>query len=40
MCQLLPSWTYPVIKKIEAILSPFDNQIGMFLTIEIEKKES
>lgn len=35
--QLLPSFTYNIIKGMEFILSPFNRHIGMFLTIEIEK---
>jgi SAM-dependent methyltransferase len=35
--QLLPSFTYPVIKAIEYILSPLNNLLGMFQTIELEK---
>jgi SAM-dependent methyltransferase len=35
--QLVPSVTYPVIKAIEYILSPADNLLGMFQTIELEK---
>lgn len=37
MRQLLPSFTYPIIKGIETILSPLNRYIGMFLTVEIEK---
>jgi SAM-dependent methyltransferase len=35
--QLLPSFTYPFIKAIEYILSPINNFLGMFQTIELEK---
>lgn len=35
--QLLPSFTYPIIKAIEYILSPLNNLLGMFQTIELEK---
>jgi SAM-dependent methyltransferase len=35
--QLAPSFTYPVIKAIEYILSPANNLLGMFQTIELEK---
>lgn len=35
--QLVPSFTYPLIKAIECILSPLRNILGMFQTIEIEK---
>lgn len=37
MRQLLPSFTYPVIKALEFTLAPFNRYIGMFLTVEIEK---
>ncbi|MBW8038716.1 MAG: class I SAM-dependent methyltransferase [Planctomycetes bacterium] len=36
--QLVPSCTYPLIKAIEYILSPINNLLGMFQTIELEKK--
>jgi SAM-dependent methyltransferase len=35
--QLLPSWTYPLVQMIEKILSPFNQYLGMFMTIELEK---
>jgi SAM-dependent methyltransferase len=35
--QLVPPFTYPVIKAIEYILSPANNLLGMFQTIELEK---
>ncbi|MHC4545204.1 MAG: class I SAM-dependent methyltransferase [Planctomycetota bacterium] len=35
--QLVPSFTYPLIKAIEFILSPINNLLGMFQTIELEK---
>ncbi len=35
--QLIPSFTYPAIKAIEYILSPANNLLGMFQTIELEK---
>jgi len=35
--QLLPSFTYPIIKAIEYILSPLNNLVGMFQTIELGK---
>jgi len=37
MRQLLPSFTYNIVRGIEMILSPLDRYLGMFLTIEIEK---
>lgn len=36
--QLLPSFTYGPIKLIETILSPLNRYIGMFYTIELQKK--
>lgn len=36
--QFLPSFTYNIIKGIEMILSPFNKYLGMFLTIELEKR--
>lgn len=38
--QLLPSFTYGLIKNLEYILSPLNKYISMFLTIEIEKEET
>jgi SAM-dependent methyltransferase len=35
--QLVPSFTYPLIKAIEYILSPINNWLGMFQTIELQK---
>ena len=35
--QLVPSFTYPVIKAIEYPLSPINDWLGMFQTIELEK---
>jgi len=35
--QLVPSFTYPVIKSVEYLLSPANNLLGMFQTIELEK---
>jgi SAM-dependent methyltransferase len=35
--QLVPSFTYPVFKIVERILSPFNRLLGMFQTIELEK---
>ena len=37
MKQLLPSFTYRMIKAIEMILTPFNHYIGMFFTVAIEK---
>jgi SAM-dependent methyltransferase len=35
--QLAPSFTYPLFKAIEYILSPINNLLGMFQTIMLEK---
>ena len=35
--QLVPSFTYPAVKAIEYLLSPANNFLGMFQTIELEK---
>jgi SAM-dependent methyltransferase len=35
--QLVPSFTYPAIKAVEYALSPVNNLLGMFQTIELEK---
>ena len=35
--QLVPSFTYPAIKAVEYTLSPVNNLLGMFQTIELEK---
>ncbi|MBA7634315.1 hypothetical protein ES703_41899 [subsurface metagenome] len=35
--QLVPSFTYPAVKAIEHALSPVNNLLGMFQTIELEK---
>jgi len=35
--QLVPSFTYPVVKAIEYALSPANNFFGMFQTIELQK---
>ena len=35
--QLLPSFTYNLVLLIEKILSPFNNFIGLFVTIELQK---
>jgi len=35
--QLVPSFTYPAIKAVEYLLSPMNNFLGMFQTIELEK---
>ncbi len=35
--QLVPSFSYPAVKAIEYALSPVNNLLGMFQTIELEK---
>ena len=35
--QLVPSFTYPAVKAIEYALSPLNNLLGIFQTIELEK---
>jgi len=35
--QLVPSFCYPLIKALEFALSPFNDLLGMFQTIELEK---
>lgn len=35
--QLVPSFTYPVFKIVEYVLSPLNGLLGMFQTIELEK---
>jgi SAM-dependent methyltransferase len=37
--QLVPSFTYPVVKAVEYLLSPANNIFGMFQTIELEKAD-
>lgn len=37
MRQLLPSWTYRFVRFLEWLLSPINQYIGLFMTIEIEK---
>jgi SAM-dependent methyltransferase len=39
MRQLLPGFLYPVIMAFEYFLSPFKNQLGMFMTVIIEKQK-
>lgn len=36
--QFLPSWMYPVVKNVEELATPWNKYIGMFYTIEIEKR--
>ncbi|MFQ6034626.1 MAG: class I SAM-dependent methyltransferase [Sedimentisphaerales bacterium] len=36
--QLVPSFTYSVVKAIEYLLSPLNNLLGMFQTIELQKQ--
>ena len=35
--QLVPGWSYPLVKAIEFLLSPFNGLMGMFQTIELQK---
>ena len=35
---LVPSWSFGLLKFVEQVLSPLSKQLGMFQTIEIEKK--
>lgn len=37
--QLLPSWSYSLVQLTEWLLQPFNNCIGMFMTIELEKSK-
>jgi SAM-dependent methyltransferase len=37
MKQLVPTWSFSFFRGFEKILSPFSTQLGMFVTIEIEK---
>lgn len=39
MRQLLPSWSYPLVKGFEVLLTPFNRALGMFMTVELEKRE-
>lgn len=36
--QFLPSWMYPAVKSIENLVIPLNKYIGMYYTIEIEKR--
>jgi SAM-dependent methyltransferase len=38
MRQLLPSYFYGLVKGFEIMLTPFNRGLGMFMTVEIEKK--
>ncbi|MBE9139848.1 class I SAM-dependent methyltransferase [Nodosilinea sp. LEGE 07088] len=38
--QLLPSWSYGLILGLEKLLTPFNRQLGLFMTIELEKIET
>jgi SAM-dependent methyltransferase len=35
--QLVPSFTYPFVKAVEGVLSPLNNWLGTFQTIELQK---
>jgi len=36
--QLVPSFSYSAVKSVEYLLSPLDNLLGMFQTIELQKR--
>jgi SAM-dependent methyltransferase len=36
--QLVPSFTYSAVKAVEYLLSPLDNLLGMFQTVELQKQ--
>ena len=36
--QLLPAFSYPIIQGLEKILSPFNQYLGMFMTIKLKKR--
>src|SRR3989338_2223639 len=38
--QLLPAFLYPAVCWFEKIISPFNKQLGMFVTIELQKRPS
>lgn len=38
--QLMPTWTYPMVHGLELLLQPFNQWLGMFETIVLQKKES
>lgn len=40
MYQLLPSFTYNIVRGVENLLSPLNKYFGMFLTVELEKRDS
>jgi SAM-dependent methyltransferase len=35
--QMVPSWSYPIIRAIEVTLSPFSNLLGLFMKIVVRK---
>jgi SAM-dependent methyltransferase len=35
--QLAPSFAYPIVKVVEYIISPANDRLGMFVTVELEK---
>ena len=35
--QLAPTWTYPLVRTTERLLSPFSKSLGMFMTVVIRK---
>ena len=38
MRQLLPSFTYGIVKVVETILSPLNKYLGLFMTVKLEKR--
>jgi len=40
LCQLLPSFTYDLVKVVEAALYPLNRWLGMFQTIELQNRIS
>lgn len=36
--QLLPAWMYPAVRCVELLVSLFNNQLGMFQTVVLEKQ--
>lgn len=35
--QIVPSWSYRLVKGMEYLLTPFNKYIGMFMSVELEK---
>jgi SAM-dependent methyltransferase len=36
--QFLPNFTYPIVKFVEMLMAPLNRWLGMFITIEIQKR--